>query len=193
MAEMVFVHPPYETLEAQFMRCPSFRESHGWVTDERRKELIVEFVKKLTADDWRNLPYIVGKISYISDVQADPIKDVKLPWRGWYRYEVRPRLDAKDDVPYLVLELEHTFRNKIFGAGLREIWVAIEVVELVSTQLNPEAHTALKNPATKEAVRQCALTKPSEGLSLDRPTYWLSRQPFEAVEMWEDGDEKGTT
>lgn len=188
----VFVHPPFEELEKMFMQCPTFRERHCWVSDERRKALIVEFARKLTPNDWVSLPHIAGKICYLSDVPADPLKETVLPWKKWYRYEVRTRLDVNEGVAYVVLELEHTFRNKVFGAGLREIWVALPVLAQVATQLKPEDAEVFKSPDVLLSISIAAAQQPSEGLKLDRPLFWLSDQPFKPVEMWEDEDETGT-
>lgn len=188
----VFVHPPFEELEKMFMQCPTFRERHCWVSDERRKALIVEFAKKITPDDWFNFPYIVGKICYLSDVPAEPIKGEKIPWHKWYRYEVRTRLDTSDDVAYVVLELEHTFRNKVFGAGMREVWVAVPLLAGVAAQLKPEIADVFKSAETILEINTAATLQPSEGLKFDRPRFWLSDQPFKPVEMWGDGDETGT-
>lgn len=188
----VFVHPPFEELEKMFMQCPTFRERHCWVSDERRKALIVEFAKKITPDDWLNFPHIVGKICYLSDVPAEPIKDEKIPWHKWYRYEVRTRLDTSDDVAYVVLELEHTFRNKVFGAGIREVWVAVPLLAGVAAQLKPEIANVIKSAETILEINTAAALQPSEGLKFDRPRFWFSDEPFKSVEMWEDGDETGT-
>lgn len=190
--KLVFVHPPFEELEAQFMQCPTFKERHCWISDDRRKALITEFVKKLTPADWAELPFIVGKVSYISDVPADPIKETKLPWREWYRYEVRCRLDAIDDTAYVVLEIEHSFRNKLFGAGLREIWVAVDVLVQAAKQLRDDVGTALAEQSNIDNIKACAFAKPTAGLTLDRPRYWFSDKPFEAVEMWEGDNEPST-
>lgn len=191
MADVV-VHPPYEWIEEQFFQCPSFRERHGWISDERRKALIMEFFTKLTVNDWAQLAQVVGKIAYISDVQATPIKESKLPWRGWYRYEVAARLDTMDDNPCIVLDIEHTFRNKIFGVGLREIWIPLAVVTAVLSKLFPEKYDALSAPHTLAMVLEVANAQPSDGLKLDRPAFWLSDKPFAPVEMWEDTDEEDT-
>lgn len=188
----VFVHPPFEELEKMFMQCPTFKERHCWVSDERRKALIVEFAKKITPDDWLNFPHIVGKICYLSDVPAEPIKGEKIPWHKWYRYEVRTRLDTSDDVAYVVLELEHTFRNKVFGAGMREVWVAVLLLVGVAAQLRPEIADVFKSAETILEINTAATLQPSEGLKFDRPRFWFSDEPFKPVEMWEDGDETGT-
>lgn len=188
----VFVHPPFEELEKMFMQCPTFRERHCWVSDERRKALIVEFARKLTPNDWVMLPYIISKICYLSDVPAEPIKGEKIPWHKWYRYEVRTRLDTRDEVAYVVLELEHTFRNKVFGAGIREVWVAVDVLVKVAEQLRDDLDTVFNDPVHVATIRSCAFAQPSEGLKFDRPQFWFSDQPFKPVEMWEDRDETGT-
>lgn len=188
----VFVHPPFEELEKMFMQCPTFRERHCWVSDERRKALIVEFARKLTPNDWDMFPYIVGKICYISDVPAEPLKGERIPWHRWYRYEVRTRLDVNEGIAYVVLELEHTFRNKVFGAGMREVWVAVPVLAQVAAQLKPEDTEVFKSSDVLRSISTAAALQPSTGLKFDRPLFWFSDQPFKPVEMWEDGDETGT-
>ena len=188
----VFVHPPFEELEKMFMQCPTFRERHCWVSDERRKALIVEFARKLTPNDWDMFPYIVGKICYISDVPAEPLKGERIPWHKWYRYEVRTRLDINEGIPYVVLELEHTFRNKVFGAGMREVWVAVPVLAQVAAQLKPEDSEVFKSSDVLLSISTAAALQPSDGLKFDRPLFWFSDHSFKPVEMWEDGDETGT-
>lgn len=188
----VFVHPPFEELEKMFMQCPTFKERHCWVSDERRKALIVELATKMTVTDWVTLPQIVSKICYLSDVPAEPITGGFIPWHKWYRYEVKTRLDVNEGVAYVVLELEHTFRNKVFGAGLREIWVAVPVLAQVAAQLKPEATETFKSADTLLEISTAAALQPSEGLKFDRPRFWFSDQPFKPVEMWEGKDETGT-
>ena len=188
----VFVHPPFEELEKMFMQCPTFKERHCWVSDERRKALIVEFVNKISAADWVALPQIAGKICYLSNVPAEPIKDEVLPWHKWYRYEVKTRLDVSEGVAYVVLELEHTFRNKVFGSGIREIWVAVSVLAQVASQLKPEIADVFKSADTILEISVAAALQPSEGLKFDRPRFWFSDEPFKPVEMWEGKDETGT-
>lgn len=188
----VVVHPPYEWIEEQFFQCPTFRERHGWISDERRKALIMEFLTKLTVDDWAALPKIIGKICYISEVNATPIKGERLPWAGWYRYEVAARLDALDDTPCLVLDIEHTFRNKVFGAGLREIWIPLNVVTSVLNKVYPDKYVAFAAPDILTLVMEMTTMQPSDGLKLDRPTFWLSQEPFKPVEVWIDTYEEDT-
>lgn len=188
----VFVHPPFEELEKMFMQCPTFKERHCWVSDERRKALIVELATKMTVTDWVTLPQIVSKICYLSDVPAEPITGGSIPWHKWYRYEVKTRLDVNEGVAYVVLELEHTFRNKVFGAGLREIWVAVPVLAQVAAQLKPKDTETFKSADTLLEISTAAALQPSEGLKFDRPRFWFSDQPFKPVEMWEGKDETGT-
>lgn len=190
--KLVFVHPSFEELEEQFMRCPTFRERHCWVSDERRKALIMEFAGKLTGMDWANFPKIVGKICYLSDVPAEPLKENKTPWPKWYRYEVRIRLDVLDDVAYVVMEVEHTFRNKVFGVGMREIWVAVDVFSQVTAQLNPDTASVFKDPSMILAVKDAAFAQPSGGLKFDYIKFWFSDRPFDPVEMWEGSDEESS-
>lgn len=175
-----------------FMQCPTFQERHCWVSDERRKALVVEFAKKISAEDWVELPLIVGKICYLSDVPAEPLRGGAIPWREWYRYEVRVRLDVSEGAAYVVLEIEHSFRNKVFGAGMREIWVAVSVMAQVAAQLNPEDAEVFKAADTLLNIITAATLQPSDGLKFDRPRFWLSDQPFKPVEMWENEDEAGT-
>ena len=188
----VFVHPPFEELEKMFMDCPTFRERHCWVSDERRKALVIEFAHKLTPNDWENLPYIIGKICYLSDVSAEPLKEGAMPWRKWYRYDVKARLDVNEGVAYIVLELEHSFRNKVFGTGMREIWVAVPVFAQVAAQLKPEDAEVFKSADTLLEISTAAALQPSDGLKFDRIRFWFSDQPYKPVKMWENEDEAGT-
>lgn len=186
----VFVYPSFEELEEKFMQCPTFRERHCWVSDERRRALITEFAGKLTGTDWINFPQIVGKICYLSNVPAEPIKESKTPWNKWYRYEVHIRLDVLSDVAYVVMEIQHTFRNKVFGVGMREIWVTVDVFSQAAAQLNTETASVFKDPSMVRAVKSAAFAQPSGGLKFDSVKFWFSDQPFDPVEMWEDGDEE---
>lgn len=102
------------------------RSSH--LNGERVKNIIVEFIKQFTAEEWQSLPTFIAKVYYHSQVDAVPLKDPNPYYPELWGYEVKARLDYGKDQHCLVIVLERFFRSRYYGISYREIWIPLEIV-----------------------------------------------------------------
>lgn len=102
------------------------RSSH--LNSERVKNIIVEFIKQFTADEWQRLPMFISKVYYHSQVKGLPLNNPDPYYPELWGYEVKARLDFGKDQPCLVIMVERFFRSRFYGISYREIWIPLEIV-----------------------------------------------------------------